>query len=166
MIQKFDLMNIVSSYSLHDCYIDYMEFKDGELKFYIEEILPETEAGYDDSEDFSNKYKSLIVTYKIRNENLCHMEICQIRWFLAWSYNKIKFLELHEFVDYFKKIKSKKGTKVAIYYQLFANSLCHIDMESRPGIKYAWDSCKLHLNVESITYEWSEKPLDSKFKVN
>lgn len=160
MIQEFDLRNIVSSYSLHDCYIERVEYKDGLLKLYIDEILPETEAGYDDPEDFSNKYKGLIVTYKIIDENQCYLDISKKRYILAFRYHKNKSLELTDFVAFFNKIKKNDKNIVEIRYQYFTNSRCLIQFDcSLPN--YAIDFCDLNLHVESITYEWREKSLDS-----
>lgn len=161
MIQEFDLSNIVSSYSLHDCYIEDMEYKDGLLKFYIDEILPETKEGYDDPEDFSNKYKSLIVTYKI-NDNVWHslVNIIKLRYIFSFSYHKNKTVELKDYVAYFKKIKKKEKIKVEIYHQYFTNLRCLVEIEHDSMPNYGSDFCTLHLNADSITYEWREKTLE------
>lgn len=155
MIQEFNLSKIISCYDLNDCYIENMEYEDGILKIYIDEILPETEAGYDDPEDFSNKYKGLIVSYKIIDENQCFVDIVKRRYFLSFRYAKVKSLEIKDYVNYFKEVKRKNAT-VEVFQQYLANRMCLISITHHLKSAGAVDYCDLHLYVKLIKYDWLE----------
>lgn len=165
MIQEYNLMDIVSSYSMHDCYIQHVEYKNGELKLYIDELFPEDMENYDELKEHANKFKTLIVTYKIIHDDACQANITKYRWFS--HFGKCMTLELPEFIDYFNKVKNNNASNAEIYHQYFTNAQCiiHFEIPIKSCLHYNnWDSCELNLYVESMKYEWSEEPIESILK--